>query len=93
MNTAIKRLFDCLLRDKDGHVVVGQFPNLPLIGWFLFMIVANFIPAGWAKHGLENLSTAFLFVWAYLEITQGSSLLRRLLGVAVIATVLQGYFR
>lgn len=78
--------------DKDGKVVIFQPPNLPIIGWLICMIVAMLLPIGFMKNGFMNLSGAFLFLWAYLEITNGVSGFRRLLGVAVLSTVVFVYF-
>jgi hypothetical protein len=50
------------------------------------------IPAGVINAGFANLSTAFLFTWAYLEITQGASYFRRVLGAVVLAGVLMSFF-
>ncbi|MBC7869179.1 hypothetical protein H7X69_03330 [Candidatus Saccharibacteria bacterium] len=89
----LKRLTNKLVKDKNNNVVILQFPNLPLIGWFVLILFAQFVPSGLLKTGFENLSSALLFVWAYLEITQGASYARRLLGVVVITVVISGYFR
>jgi len=79
-------------KDKDDNVIIGQFPNLPLIGWFVCMVITLFIPLGFLKTGFYNLSNAFLFLWAYLEITQGVNYFRRLLGVIVMTIIITAYF-
>ena len=84
--------FKKLFTDKNGKVVIFQPPNLPLIGWLVCMIVALLLPIGFLKNGFMNLSGAFLFLWAYQEITQGASYFRRSLGVVALLIVLSGYF-
>ena len=85
--TRIKKYVKAFVSDKHGNVVIWQMPNLPLILWFVFMLAA------YATHGqirtvLAVASTASLLVWAFLEIVQGASYFRRVLGMIVfIATV------
>lgn len=77
---------DWLVRGKDGRVYIFQFPNLPIIGWFVSMVIAQVTMAD-IKTGFSSISFAFLSIWCYLEITQGSSRFRRILG-GVVAVVL-----
>ena len=79
-------------RDADGRVVVVQFPNIPLAGWLLFALLGRVADSVWWKNGTSGVSTAFLFVWAYLELMQGVNYFRRLLGLCVLAVVAAGYF-
>lgn len=69
--------------DDEGKVVIGQFPNWPLVGaglmWGLEKTgVGGF---GWWGWGFR----AVLFYWAYLELTEGVNGWRKLLGAGVIA--------
>jgi len=84
--------FKKLITDKNGKVVIFQPPNLPLIGWFVCMIVALLLPIGFMKNGFMNLSGAFLFLWAYQEVTQGASYFRRFAGVVVLSIVVGVFF-
>ncbi len=93
MYTNFKRLANKLVRDKNNEIVWWQFPNPPLMGWFVFLVLAQVIAPGSLRTGLTQLSGGLLFVWAYLEITQGVTYFRRLLGVIVFLAVLVGYFR
>ncbi len=85
-------IFDTLFRAKNGRVVAWQMPNAPIGGWLVFKIAALVIQEGTLRQGFEQLSNALLFVWAYLEITKGESLFRRILGVIVLMTLVVGYF-
>jgi hypothetical protein len=76
------------IRDKHGRIMVWQTPNLPLAGWLLCMIAARFIHPGQIRTTLEFISTAALFTWAYLEITQGASYFRRTLGLLVLVSLI-----
>lgn len=93
MYTNFKRLANKLVRDKNNEIVWWQFPNPPLIGWFIFLVLAQVVAPGSIRTGFIQLSTGFLFVWSYLEITQGVTYFRRLLGGAILLAVLVGYFR
>jgi hypothetical protein len=80
-------------RDANGKVVVAQVPNVPLLGWLLFAGL-SWIPGAEAwKNGTSFTSSAFLFVWAYLELVHGASYFRRLLGLVVLAVVVEARFR
>lgn len=92
MNSNIKRFANKFFKDKDGKVVLAQSPNLPILGWFMFMIIGYFIAAGALRDGITKLSSAFLFLWAYLEITDGVTFFRRFLGAIIMTAVVTGFF-
>jgi hypothetical protein len=69
----------------DGRVVIAQPPNLPIAAWALTGLAALFVPDGRLQAALSFFSAAFLFTWAYLELTQGDSPFRRVMGGAVLA--------
>jgi hypothetical protein len=85
-------LLNRFIRDKSGRIVVWQTPNLPLIGWFVFMVVARFAD-GNLRTGLQLGSTILLLVWAFLEIVKGVNYFRRLLGLFVFALTVMSHFR
>ena len=80
-------------KDKDGHIVIISWPNIPLAGWILFKIVALIVTKGRIHSGAENLSMALLYTWAYLEITSGVNYFRRLLGLIVLIMLVVSYFK
>ncbi len=85
--TRVKKYVKVFFSDKHGNVVIWQMPNLPLILWFVFMLAA-YTTHGQIRAVLAVASTASLLVWAFLEIVQGASYFRRVLGMIVfIATV------
>ena len=81
-----------VFKDKNGHVVLWQWPNVPLYGWLMFKIVSMPIHNPSLKHGFDSFSMAFLFTWAYLEFTTGVNYFRRALGLIVGAALIIGYF-
>lgn len=82
-----------IFKDADGNVIIWQFPNIPLAGWLLFKLLSMISLTNSIQRGFENLSAAFLFTWAYLEIVSGKSHFRRILGVIVMTAIIVGYFR
>ncbi|MBA3758115.1 hypothetical protein H0X10_00585 [Candidatus Saccharibacteria bacterium] len=74
-------------KDRQGNTVVWQWPNIPLYGWIIFKLLAWAIPDFNIQNGLEQLSTAFLFTWAYLEITKGATYFRKILGLLVLILI------
>ncbi|HSW91357.1 MAG TPA: hypothetical protein VLG09_01785 [Candidatus Saccharimonadales bacterium] len=88
-----KSLLIHFISGKDGRVHIIQWPNFPIIGWFLSMVVATVLGSGPAKVGFSNLSLAFLAIWSYLEVTQGLSYFRRALGVIVGMLTVCSLFR
>jgi hypothetical protein len=88
-----KNLLDKLLKDKNGRIVVWQSPNIPLAGWFIFMVAAKLLHDGALKNGAQFLSTAFIFTWAFLEITKGDSYFRRLLGLVIFLMTILAHFK
>lgn len=78
--------------DKDGKVTLAQSPNLPIVGWVVFKLISIPISNQPVKTGFESVATAFLFVWAYLEIVEGDSNFRRLLGVVIMILIVLNMF-
>lgn len=80
-------------KGPDGSMVICQRPNIPLLGWMLFKLISVFMQDKTMKDGFESLSKLSLFTWAYLEITSGQSYFRRVLGGAVMMTIIISYFK
>jgi len=90
--TSLKYLLRKTFKDKEGHIVITQSPNLPLFGWILLELVSLALRKGRAKTTFQGLATAFLFTWAYLEITRGVNYFRKLFGLVVIVIIILSYF-
>ena len=77
-------------KNNDGTVVVVQPPNLLISVWVVLQVIQIFIPGNEPK--LQVLSTAALFAWAYLELTQGESPFRKALGAVVLLFIVVTVF-
>lgn len=78
--------------DSNGTIVIAQFPNTPLILWFVLSIVRLYPWPAQFDAGLGTVANAFLFVWAYLEITSGVNYFRRALGAIIMVFMMVSYF-
>ncbi len=92
MRKQLESFINKFFKDKNNKIVLFQPPNIPIIGWFVFMVISLLLPSGSMEAGFANISKAFLFLWAYMEITDGASYFRRFLGVVVILLVIKSYF-
>src|SRR5689334_9766408 len=79
-------------RNPDtGEVVVAQWPNLPLWSFLVASAVRMVLhPDGTAGTALSIVSGVAIIVWSVLEIAQGASPFRRVLGGVVLLTVVSG---
>lgn len=82
-----RNLWDRFWKDKKGRVVIWQSPNPPLYLWLVFLVVSRIIKTGTVHDGAGFVSTAFLLIWAYLELTEGASYFRRAVGLTVFVSV------
>lgn len=80
-------------KDDEGSYVIWQWPNLPLVGWFVCFVLAIIFSDYSIKSTFQDLSRMFLFLWAYLEIKSGLSSFRKLLGVVVMVLVVITLFK
>jgi len=83
----------CFCNDK-GKLTIAQLPNLPIILALVFVALALIPNLNSDLQVLFSfLATSFLFVWSYLEITQGVNYFRRALGVGVLVILIIGTVR
>lgn len=83
---------DSTFKDKDGKWAIVQPPNWPIIFWAFFKVLGYLHISSNFKNGFEFLSTSFLFLWAYLELTSGVNYFRRVLGLAVLLGIIVSHF-
>ncbi|PLS81589.1 hypothetical protein CYG49_01675 [Candidatus Saccharibacteria bacterium] len=83
---------DRFFKDSKGNVVITQPPNFPLIAWAVLKVTSLLPWQGDISNGFNLLSSAFLFVWAYLELTAGVNHFRKSLGVLVLGVLTISYF-
>jgi hypothetical protein len=86
MRLTWQQLTGWLLRDKQGHIVLWQAPNLALMIWIVAWALA------WPLHGTAHQLVHFaggvaLFIWAVLELFDGVTPFRRLLGLIVLVVM------
>lgn len=76
---------------QTGKVVIAQWPNVPL--WIYVAATGTRIaaqPQGTAGTVLEVVAGAAILVWSSLEIVDGESPFRRMLGGVVLAATVVG---
>lgn len=87
-----RSLWDRIWRDKDGDVVIAQWPNVWLIIWVILEVISLFV----SSHLIEEVTwwaaTAALAIWSLLEIFQGVNYFRRALGVCIAALTIVTIF-
>lgn len=84
---------DKIIKDNNGRVVLWQNPNLALWSWIVLKLFGLVLENGRIKSGIEQLATATLFTWAFLEATKGVNYFRRSAGLAVLVAIVWGFFR
>lgn len=71
------------LKDKEGKYVIAQFPNVPIMLFVLAKLMQQ-ITSGGVNEIFSRIGFGTLFVWAYLEFSQGVNSFRRALGLLVL---------
>jgi hypothetical protein len=89
----VKQQIRKFFKDKHGNIIIFQPPNPAIIGWVIFLGLSFLFEPGSLQKGSELLARAFLFTWAYLEVTKGVNYFRRLLGGIVLSAILVAFFR
>lgn len=79
-------------KDKDGKWAIIAFPNGLLLAWVLLIVIGMLISDGELKNNLGRLNNAIIFVWAYLELTTGTSYFRRVLGGCIFFGLTISFF-
>jgi len=70
--------------DSNGSLAVVQRPNTPLIVWAIATITRRLTEQGSVDNILAIVSFGALGVWALLEMFDGDSMFRRLLGTIIL---------
>ncbi len=89
----MSRFISKLFKNKDGETVIFQRPNFLLYIWIVALLLSRSLENPGFRNGFHFVAGAALFAWSYLEITQGDSRFRRLLGLAVMVVVVYGFFK
>ena len=73
------------ITDREGHVVVAQWPNAALWVWFLALVARLTGLLGDSREDLlAGIGRGALIVWGLDEVWRGASPVRRLLGAVVL---------
>ncbi|RYG47896.1 hypothetical protein EON79_06060 [bacterium] len=75
-----------LFMTKSGEIVIGQFPNAPLIVGLLAKGV-EVVSGGPVQNAAGHIAQAAFAVWAILEIGWGVNPFRRILGTVALAFI------
>ena len=76
----IARFVDWMFRDRaTGKIVIGQFPNIPLILWLVATLLSA-VTSGTASDALGYAATLALVVWAGDELIRGVNPFRQIAG-------------
>jgi hypothetical protein len=78
-----RSLWDRTWKDDQGHVVIWQMPNVPLIAWAALTVLSLMV-SGRTADVFSWLGSAALITWSLLEIFKGSNYFRRALGLLVL---------
>lgn len=78
-------------RDKDGNLVLWQWPNIALSLWLICLILAKLLPSGSLRDLTAWLGFGSLLTWAVLELFWGVDYFRRLVGLIVLAIVIHSH--
>ncbi len=84
--TTVRQCFDWFFRDKEGHIVIGQYPNAPLF-IALFAYAVHMLSTTWIFTASEVIFLGAILWWGVLEIVRGDSRFRRVLGATVLLWV------
>ncbi len=77
-------------KDKNGHVVILQKPNAPLVVWFVSYLFTRLPLNPSALSVFDRVAFGALFTWAWMEIFSGVNLFRQFLGLTIMVGMLVG---
>jgi len=89
--TKIKHYLDWLFKDlngRNGKYVIAEAPNIPLILFMVFIVLAVVVYPGFFQTLCSIIAYTALGYWSYKEVRTGRSRFRNLLGYLGIMTVL-----
>ena len=83
-NQSPRTFWDKFWKDKQGHTILYQRPNIWIIGWAIGELIALFAPWQEVTEVARAAAMALLIVWALMEIFKGTTYFRRTLGLVVL---------
>jgi hypothetical protein len=79
-------------KDKQGHIVIWQFPNIWLIAWAVLTVLSLFFN-GHVADVFSWAGSAALIIWALLELFKGANYFRRALGLVVLIAAIMSLIK
>ncbi len=80
--------FDRIFRDRNGQIVIGQPPNLPLGVALTATILAAILPESTLQTAVDLVGFGAWFTWAWQELFEGVNYFRRALGLVTLIGIL-----
>jgi len=81
LETKKATLFDRILRDSKGDIVIAQAPNLPVLVGVAAACLQYALPDGQLQMSADLIAFGALFTWAWQELFDGVNYFRRALGL------------
>lgn len=81
-------LLDRIFRDREGQIVIGQAPNLPLMVGLAATVLQALLPSSSGQAALDLIAFGAWFTWAWQELFEGVNYFRRSLGLIVLLGLL-----
>ncbi len=78
-------MLEKFVTDDRGKTAILQKPNFLLTLWFITLLIDRYSKSMNVKSVLDVVSFASLSAWIILEVTEGSSPFRRVLGAVILA--------
>lgn len=84
----VKRSFwNRFWKNKQGKVIIWQFPNPPLYMWAFATIIGHFM-TGRPEQAASLIAFGSLFTVGYLELYRGVNYFRHLLGLVILIVII-----
>jgi hypothetical protein len=81
-------LFDRTFRDREGNIVIGQMPNLPILVGSAATFLLFVLPSGKIQTAFALVAFGTLFTWAWQELFEGVNYFRRSLGLMGLVSLI-----
>ncbi|MGB3310211.1 MAG: hypothetical protein WBG32_11600 [Nodosilinea sp.] len=76
--------FDLIFRDREGNIVIGQKPNLPVIVAVVATLLQAILPSGSLQTIVALIAFGTWYSWAWQELFAGVNYFRRSLGLLTL---------
>ena len=80
----LRELINKTVKDPRGRITLAQSPNLPLLIFLVFSVLAIIFRHSSSTLLFKPLAFGAIFVWSWMEIFSGINYFRRILGIVVL---------